>query len=368
MYLERVERLRSAVCSGGLGAVALNAGPSLTYLTGASFHLSERPILAFIDAEANQCIVLPEMERAKVEAACPWLGVYAYAEDEASLTKAVGDAVHRMKLSACRIGVEPSRIRMLELALLSQAAPSARVVPAGRLFSELRAVKDESEIQALRRSVAVAEAALAETVPYMKKGVSELDLATELTYRLLKAGSHVESLATPIVASGPNSALPHAVPGNRCLQARDLVVIDWGASSCGYLSDLTRTFSVEETSAQQRIMHGLVLRANEAGRAAVRPAVVCSAIDSAARGVIASGGYGQYFTHRTGHGIGLEIHETPNIRSDNLGNLVPGMVFTVEPGIYQPGFGGVRVEDDVLVTTRGCETLSSISRALRVVG
>jgi Xaa-Pro dipeptidase len=171
----------------------------------------------------------------------------------------------------------------------------------------------------------------------------------------------------PIVSGGPNGANPHALPSERKLQAGDLLVVDWGAAVGGYISDLTRTFAVGEVEAEYRKIHRIVLEANAAGRQAGRAGAPCAAVDQAARDVIRRAGYGEYFTHRTGHGIGMEAHEEPYLRGDNVQLLEPGMVYTVEPGIYLPGRNGVRIEDNVLITAGGVECLSDMPRELRVL-
>jgi Xaa-Pro dipeptidase len=171
----------------------------------------------------------------------------------------------------------------------------------------------------------------------------------------------------PIVASGPNSALPHATPTDRKLKNGDLLIIDWGATVNGYISDITRTFAIGEIDTELEEIHTIVQRSNAAGREAIQPDVPCEVIDQASRSVIDNAGYGPFFIHRTGHGIGLEAHEHPNIREGNLQILTPGMTFTVEPGIYLPDRGGVRVEDNVIVTESGGESLSTYNRQLEVI-
>ncbi len=198
--------------------------------------------------------------------------------------------------------------------------------------------------------------------------MTEKEIAAELVVQLLRHGSQSDMPFAPIVSSGPNSANPHAVPSDRKLRPGDLLVVDWGAAVDGYISDLTRTFAVGKVDEEYRKIHQIVLEANAAGRAAAQPGVPCANVDSAARTVIEKAGYGQYFTHRTGHGIGMEPHEDPYMRGDNLQLLEPGMAFTVEPGIYLPGRNGVRIEDNVVITEDGAECLSDMPRELRVVG
>jgi Xaa-Pro dipeptidase len=198
----------------------------------------------------------------------------------------------------------------------------------------------------------------------MKVGITEKAIAAELVSQLLRHGSDPELPFAPIVSGGPNAANPHASPSDRKLQSGDLLVVDWGAGYEGYISDLTRTFVVGDVEKEYIKIHQIVQEANAAGRAAGRPGVPCADVDKAARDVIERAGYGEYFTHRTGHGIGMEGHEEPYMRGDNMQLLEPGMAYTVEPGIYLPGVGGVRIEDDVVVSEEGCETLTTLPREL----
>jgi len=363
----RLARLVQAMRAQGLEAVALNPGPSLFYLTGLSFHLMERPVIALITLDQRPCLVLPELEREKGEAS-EGLDLFSYGEAEDSRLQSLMQACASRGLPGRRIGIEPLRFRVYELRLLEQASPGSPLVSADGALGALRAAKDESEVAAIRHAVAIAEAALAASLPLIRMGMTERELASELTLQLLRAGSDPELPFSPIVAAGPNSALPHAVPGDRPLQAGDLLILDWGATSRGYISDLTRTLAVGEAEAELGRVHEIVQQANAAGRWAVMPEGTCAGVDQAARAVITASGYGDQFTHRTGHGIGLEAHEAPYIRGDNAQRLAPGMVFTVEPGIYLPGRGGVRVEDNVLVTVEGGESLSTFPRDLKVVG
>jgi Xaa-Pro dipeptidase len=220
----------------------------------------------------------------------------------------------------------------------------------------------------MRQAVNIAEKAFAATQKSMKVGMTESELASELVIQLLKHGSDAELPVTPIVSGGPNSANPHASPTDRKLQSGDMLVIDWGAAYHGYISDLTRTLGVGEIDPEFVKIHKIVQDANAAGRAAARSGAACAEVDKATREVIEKSGYGKFFTHRTGHGIGMEVHEDPYIRGDNMQKLEPGMAFTVEPGIYLPGRNGVRIEDNIVITEKGAELLSDLPRELQTVG
>jgi Xaa-Pro dipeptidase len=251
---------------------------------------------------------------------------------------------------------------------VKNGAPEADFPDAIEVLSSLRLKKDKGEIEAMRRAVQVAQLALEATIPLIKIGMPEKELAAELTTQLLRHGSEPEMPFSPIISSGPNSANPHASLTERKLRAGDLLVIDYGATVDGYISDITRTFAVGEVDSEFEKIHKIVQEANAAGRAAGKPGVPCAEVDKAARSVIEKAGYGEFFTHRTGHGIGMEAHEDPYMRNDNMQLLEPGMTYTVEPGIYLPGRNGVRVEDNVVVTETGSESLSDLPREMRVVG
>ena len=359
----RLELAIAAAEVEGLDALALVPGPNLVYATGLSFFMSERPVVALVPIDGPPCVVLPELEAGKASEA----GFEAFAyNDEDGYTLAFHEACAALELADARVGVESMRMRLLEARILERFAPNVELVPVDDLFAEIRMTKSVDEINAMQRAVTVAEQAFLSWVDTLRVGISEREAASKLVAALLAHGA--EGLAfSPIVASGPRGALPHAVPGERVFERGDWVVVDWGAKVDGYDSDLTRMLSIGEPSEPLRRMHGIVLRANEAGRAAVGPGVEAQAVDAAARAVITATGYGAHFFHRTGHGLGLEEHEPPYMVAGNELRLVPGMTFTVEPGIYLPGVGGVRIEDDVVVTSTGVRTLSELSRAPFVI-
>ena len=204
-------------------------------------------------------------------------------------------------------------------------------------------------------------------MPKIQPGVSEKYLANQLVINLLAEGSEPDLPFDPIVASGPNSANPHAIPEDRLLQKDDALIIDWGARYNGYVSDLTRSFILGDGNSQMKNIASVVLDANEAAREIAAPGVAASEVDKAARDVIVSSGYGDFFTHRTGHGIGLLAHEDPYISMNNLDVLKKGMIFTIEPGIYLPGIGGIRIEDDILVEVAGCKTITNLKREVIII-
>jgi Xaa-Pro dipeptidase len=361
-HVSRQAKLKGILQSAGLDSLILNPGPSLIYLTGLHFHLSERPVLVFFIPDEVPMIVLPELEQEKLKHLPFEIQSFPYGEDPSQWAIAFRNAVQSAKLGSVRIGVEPRQLRLLEFRLLSTAAPKADIISAEDIVSKLRMYKDQSELSAMRKAVEIAQQALNATLPQVKIGLTEREVAGELTLQLLRAGCDPQIPFTPIVSSGPNAANPHATPSNRKLSPGDLLVIDWGASYEEYISDITRTFAIGKLDPEDEQICKAVLEANSAGRISAKPGIAAEVIDKAARAVIQAAGYGKYFTHRTGHGIGMEGHEDPYIRAGNLMLLEPGMTFTIEPGIYLPGKNGVRIEDDVVITPTGVECLTSLPR------
>jgi len=333
------------------------------------FHLMERPVVAIFPSRGIPALILPELEAAKTQDLPYLLHAFSYPEDPRAWHHAFEKALQGAGLAPqARIGVEPRRLRVLELRFLEGAAPQASFVSAEEVLASLRSIKDAHEVAAMRVAVRMAQDALLAALNNFRVGMTEKELASELTMQLLLHGSESELPFAPIVSAGPNSANPHASPSERGIQPGDLLVIDWGATYRGYVSDLTRTFAIGQVEPEMQYIAQVVAEANAAGRAAARPQVSAGEVDLAARQVIEAAGYGPYFVHRTGHGLGLEGHEEPYIRSDNEEPLLPGMTFTVEPGIYLPGRNGVRIEDNVVITATGAETLSDLPRELRVLG
>ena len=362
MFLDRWHHLRAALAAARLNCLAAIAGPNLYYLTGLSFHLSERPAVGFFPASGDPVMVVPTLEETKVTSGAHYpMQVFCY-DDVNGPAEAFRQAAQALGQGALRLGVEFGRMRVMELRWIEAAFHAAQIEPAELVLAGLRMAKDEAELAHMRRATAIAEQALAATLPKARSGVTERELASELVIQMLRAGADAEFPFAPIVASGPNAALPHAWVTDRKLQPGDMLIIDWGAASQGYISDLTRTFALGQVDPEFKTVFETVRAANAAAKAAARPGVTCASVDAAARQVIAAAGYGDFFTHRVGHGLGLEGHEMPSVHGENQLVLKPGMTFTIEPGVYLPGKGGVRIEDDVVITAGGCESLSVYPR------
>jgi Xaa-Pro dipeptidase len=364
-YLSRQRRLGEVLLESRLDGLALNPGPSLTYLMGLNFHLSERPVVGFFKPGFPPVLVLPELEAAKLDNLSYPCRSFLYGEDPAKWLEIFSNGIREAGLTRHVVGVESRRMRVLEFHLLESAAAETKFKPADDAITALRIRKDPGEADAMRTAVRIAQDALLLTLQSFALGMTERELSAELTLQLLRQGSDSEFPFPPIVSAGENSANPHATPSDRPIQTGDLLVIDWGATYKGYISDLTRTFAIEPVAEEFDKIAGLVVQANAAGRTACRPGVSAELVDRAARDVVEQAGYGRNFFHRTGHGIGMESHEDPYIRTGNPLALQPGMCFTIEPGIYLSGRGGVRVEDNVMITEEGVECFSNLPRELK---
>jgi len=363
---ERMQQLEHMQATG-IDCVAVVPGPNMVYLTDMHFHLSERPVIAFFPASGGPVLLAPGFEALKIEHAAQRMDwrVFTYS-DEDGPAAACAQACAAVGLAGKRLAVEQLTMRVLELSMIQRDAPGVQIVPAEPLLAGLRMRKDADELAHMRRAAQVAEEALARTLEAIRPGMTEREIAAELQVHLMRGGSGVLPFE-PLVQSGPHSASPHGAITDRRLEPGDILLIDFGARAGGYASDITRTFAVGELDPELKKVHQIVQAANAAGRAAAGPGVPCQEVDRAARRVIEQAGYGAYFIHRTGHGLGLEGHEPPYIVEGNAQRLEVGMTFTIEPGIYLPGQGGVRVEDDVVITEGGCESLTTFERGLQVI-
>ena len=226
------------------------------------------------------------------------------------------------------------------------------------MISSLRLVKTAEELQAIAKSAAVADLAWQKTLPSFKEGITEADLCAELEYQMQKCGARKPSFDT-IVASGLNGAYPHATVTDRVIQSGELITVDFGCLVDGWCSDITRTIWLGELDSKSQEIWQTVRRAHDTALEAVKPGLQGCELDKIARDIITGAGYGEYFSHSLGHGVGLAVHEGPGLRRESMTILTPGMTCTIEPGIYVPGFGGCRIEDLVYVTDNGFKKLSN---------
>jgi Xaa-Pro dipeptidase len=340
--IDRSERL----ALGGLAAVVLVAPSSIAYCCGFRPTPFERLIALVITREREMRLVVPSLEEEAAAAAVPSAVRCISWRDEDGPVAALGAALAG---ASGRIGVEYDRLTLAQAELVRAAAGGAELADCAEIVTAARIRKEAEELAALRRSCAILDEAMTRVASEIRPGVSELALSGECGRLVRELGGDTGGF-DPLVLTGPRSALPHGKPGATALAEGDLVIVDFGAAYSGYYSDATRTFVAGRKPDERQLELMAVVRTAElAGIAAARPGVPARDVDRAARAVIDDAGYGEYFIHRTGHGLGLDVHEPPWLTSADAAPLDTDMIVTVEPGIYLPGYGGVRIEDDVRV-------------------
>jgi Xaa-Pro aminopeptidase len=358
---KRLSRLQAQMAEAEVDLVAIAPTPNMRYLLGFAPLADERPCVLLITRQGTGLIV-PELNADQVEAhtgmeAIRW-------SDATGPRQALTEAVSTLGLGSGIVLAVDATMRADVLLLLQETISPQRCVTSGKVMSALRMLKSEREIEALARAAAQADHAMMVGAGACQPGVTEREVAEKIANYFRQDGA--EAVDVTLVASGPNSAFPHHEASDRRLQDGDTIIIDIVATLDGYKSDVTRVVHLGEPPPKVRAVHEIVLEANRRGREAAVAGAYARDVDRAARTVIEQAGYGPYFIHRTGHGLGMEVHEEPWISAESPTLLEPGMVFSVEPGIYLEGQFGIRIEDIVVVTEGECRCLTGLDRALIV--
>jgi Xaa-Pro aminopeptidase len=354
---ERLDRLRAELVVAGIDALLVTRLPNVRYLTGftgSAGMLLVRPDSAVFVTDGRY----GEQSRTQLDAA----GVVATVEIRTTVAEQRA-VLAAAAVGASRIGLEDHGVTWAQQRELAEAFGPTELVPAGTIVEELRRVKDAGEIDRIAAACAIADDAFASLLPRLAEGPTEREFALALEFAMRERGASHMSF-DPIIAAGPNGAMPHSRPSDRPIDHHELIVCDFGCVVDGYCSDMTRTVSVGDPGPDARRLYDLVLASQQAGRAAVGFGVECREVDRICRDVISDAGYGEAFSHGTGHGVGLEIHEAPRVAAAAAGTLLVGDVVTVEPGVYLPGVGGVRIEDTVVVTASGSRPLTHTPKDL----
>jgi Xaa-Pro dipeptidase len=332
---------------------------SIAYLTGFEANPHER-LMALVIRPEGATLIVPALEEENAKARAADADIVSWRDGE-SPWDLVRDALGKL----AEIGVEKEHLSLHAAEAMTTITGASELVDVDPEIRRRRLTKSDEEIEKLQRAAAITDEAGERVMARLRAGMSEVDVALMMGSAIGELGGRL-SFPT-LVQSGPNSSLPHWEPSARKLSAGDLVLLDFGAAFGGYKADSTRMAVIGEPSAKQGEIHDLVLAGHDAAIAAVRPGATTGDVDGAARRVIEAGGYGKQFFHRIGHGIGLEGHEDPSLDPGSKTVLEVGMTFTIEPGVYIPGWGGVRIEDDVVVEETGCRVLTKADRSLRVI-
>jgi Xaa-Pro aminopeptidase len=356
IFAARRENLRRLLAEKSLPALLVTDERNVTYLTGFTGDSSY-----LLVTPGRELLVSDRRYTTQLEEECPGLDL-AIRGPGTKLPDFTAETLSKLGLPG--LGIEAETLTVAAYDKLKSALKATPLASTSGLVEKLREVKDAGEAQEIRHAVRIAEQAFAVIRASLRPGRSEKEIADELEYQIRLFGGTCGAFPS-IIGVGPRAALPHGRPIEESkIGDHPFVLIDWGARGRLYHSDLTRVLVTGKLSPQLHSAYGVVLAAQRAAIAAIRPGAVLKEIDAVARGVIAAAGHGDAFGHSLGHGIGLAVHEQPRLAPDQEGRLAAGMVVTVEPGIYFPEWGGVRIEDDVLVTEGGCEVLTSVPKEL----
>ena len=357
-----------------LDLLALVAGANFQRIFRWDFHQNERPVVVLLRRDGKAVAIVPHIELPSFDPLGFEGEVFFWRDEEKfegafqAAGRAMGQAAGGAMGTVARLGVEGQRMRVFEQLALARAFPGAEILDAHAAISTIRLYKSAEELAEMRAAIRVSEAALEATISQVRLGMTEREVEGLLIGELFRAGAQ-ELAFQPIVAAGGNSAQSHAkARADYRIKAGDALLFDFGGAINGYKADITRTFFVGDVSADDRAFYEAVLAANEVGRKIVRAGITAHDVDDAVLSSLEASPYARFMRHKTGHGLGLEVHEDPYIMRGNGTKLAAGMVFTIEPGLYENDRIGVRIEDDVVVTEEGCEVLTSFPRALRVIG
>jgi len=353
---KRVVRLREQLKEQNIDAMLVTSSSNRRYMTG------------FTGSAGNALITKSEAffvtDFRYIEQATEQAPYFSIVKQEGSMFETLMELI--TKTGIHKLGFEQDFITYSHFKKFEEMFQSVTLVPVSQVIEELRMVKDEEEIQLIRKAAEIADEAFAHVLRIIKPGMKEVEVALELECKMRQLGAQGTSFDT-IVASGYRSALPHGVASEKVIEVGDLVTMDFGAIYQGYVSDITRTFVIGKVNDKQREIYNIVLEAQLNGVKHVKAGITGKEADELTRSIIARYGYGEYFGHSTGHGIGLDVHEGPGLAMKSDIVLKPGMIVTVEPGIYISKFGGVRIEDDVLITENGREILTHSPKELIIV-
>ncbi|EDL65783.1 M24 family metallopeptidase [Bacillus sp. SG-1] len=362
----RIEKLQSWMKEQNIEAVFINSKENVFYLSNFLTDPHERLMGLFLFKEAEPLFVLPAMEKGQLRNTGWNNEIIGYADHENPWDLIEGAINKRNTAEAERVALEKEVLSYARGEAFLSLFSNAEVINAEDHLNDLRVVKDEREIEIIRRAAELADFGVQTGVDALQEGITEMEVLAKIEYELKKKGIRQMSFST-MVLFGEKSGEPHGNPGDRRLKPGDFVLFDLGVVLDGYCSDITRTVAFKSVSDKQKEIYETVLKAEKASLEASKPGNRIGDLDSIARKVITDAGYGEYFPHRIGHGLGINVHEFPSMSHLNDGILKEGMVYTIEPGIYLPEIGGVRIEDDVLVTANGYETLTRFPKELLVI-
>ena len=362
--MSKYEEIKNYLLENNIDAAFITTPDNVFYVSGFKSNPHERLLGVMIFKEAEPFLICPQMEIPDAKAAGWTYEVIGHQDTEDSMV-VLADAIKARGVNPSIFAIEKAHLIVERLEALQQLFPQASYVRLDEKINAMRVIKDETELNKLRKAAELADYAIEVGCKEIAEGKTEIEILTAIENAIQEKGCKM-SFET-MVLSGPKTASPHGTPGTRKIQKGDMVLFDLGVIYEGYCSDITRTVAYGEPSEAQKDIYNAVLAANMNAVAAVKPGVRAMDLDKIARDTIADAGYGEYFTHRLGHGLGISVHEFPSVTGSNDMTMEAGMVFTIEPGVYKADVTGVRIEDDVVVTKDGVEVLTKFPKELTVL-
>ncbi len=338
---------------------------NILYLTGFNCNPHERMLALAVFQNEAPLLIVPKLDEADAKNTL-WEHEVLGIDDTDDTWKMIETAIQKRKKQIESIAIETEHLIYDRVAGLNQTFSNPTFVRVEEKIQSLRAEKSQQELVIMREAARIADHAIEIGAGMINEGKTEMEVLAALEYQLKKEGITKMSFET-MVLTGTNAASPHGIPGNTKIQKGDLILFDLGVVVDGYCSDISRTLAFGEVSEKKKEIYNTVLKAQVAACEAIKPGMTCAELDQIARGIITDAGYGQYFTHRLGHGLGISIHEFPYLTSNSDTVITPGMTFTIEPGIYVPEVAGVRIEDDIFVTNTGAEILTKYPKELVIL-
>lgn len=363
--MKQVERIQSFLKSNNIDAAFITTPDNVFYFTGFRSNPHERLLGVLIFKDAAPFIICPQMEVPDA-LATGWTGDIVGHQDTENAWDIVVQTIQNKVGVINSLAIEKAHLTVERQEALLERIPAIQISRIDEAINKLRVIKTEDELVNMRKAAELADFAIEVGCKEIAEGKTELEILNAIENAVKEKGGFQMSFDT-MVLSGPKTASPHGNPGDRKIQKGDFILFDLGVVYNGYCSDITRTVAFGEPTEEKREVYETVRRAEEAAVNAVKPGVSAMELDKIARDVITDAGYGEYFTHRLGHGLGISVHEFPSITGVNEMKLETGMVFTIEPGIYHPDITGVRIEDDVVVTENGVEVLTKFPKELIVL-
>jgi Xaa-Pro dipeptidase len=363
--MTKINQISTYLSENNLDAAFITTPDNVFYVSGFRSNPHERLLGVVIFKDAEPLMICPKMEVPDAKEAGWSFDVVGH-QDTDQPWQLLKEAIELKGINIAQLAIEKSHMTVERLEALQELFPQASFARLDDQLNSMRVVKDESELVILRKAAEYADYAIEVGVSEIAEGKTELEILTAIELALKKKGIAHMSFDT-MVLSGPKTASPHGKPGDRKIQKGDFILFDLGVIYKGYCSDITRTVSFGEPSDAQKEVYEAVRKAEQDAVDAVKPGVRAMDLDKIARDVITQAGYGEFFTHRLGHGLGISVHEFPSVTGNNEMELIEGMVFTIEPGIYDPSITGVRIEDDVVVTKNGVEVLTKYPKELVII-